>query len=542
MRTTRRKPDSPAAPQKPRDEISDYRALYDLGPVIWMALDETGVILDINLAGSSAFGMPSQFIRGTPLRMWLAEQSRTRLLEHLRTCRATDETIETDMSLKTTNGTPQPLVRLYSRRQQFRDRVLMPTVIVDVTEREQLVRERQRAEQQRDAAQRERAEARAAEAAKDRLIAFVSHELRNPLSPALLAASVLAQRHDLPVDARDLAGTIQRNIEIEARLIDDLLDLARATQGRLTLRRTKTDVHDVLSRAVSSCAAHTCARRIDVRMSLLAEQHHADADADRLQQVFWNLLTNAIKFSETGAHVTVRTTSDVDGIMRILVRDQGVGMDDATLGALFHPFEQPRAPVSGRAGLGLGLTIARGIIDLHGGQIWATSAGPNQGSMFEVELPVVPPDAVAVSAPTERAPYAEPVSRGRALIVEDHHDTADLMATALSTNGYDVTVARTLRDGLTALSRGAAFDLVLSDIGLGDGSGLDIARCAARLAQRPRHVMALSGYGSPADIEASRAAGFDMHFVKPLNLRELLRQVDQRSAADTTAVSKAAVE
>ena len=368
--------------------IGEYRALHDVGPGIWMVLDTTGVILDINLAGSRTLGVAPRLIVGTPLSAWIADDCHDRLLEHLRACRMSVSTIETDMQLKARGG-QRPLVRLYSRRRRLGGHIVVPSVVVDITEREHLVQERLRAERERDAAERERGEARASESAKDRLIAVVSHELRDPLSPALLAASVLKQWKDLPVKVTELAATIQRNIEIEAHLIDDLLDVTRATQGRLMVHKSIVDVHEVIRRAVSACAVHARARDVSIRVSLVAEHHHADADVDRLQQVFCHLLTNAIKFSAAGDDIAVHTSSDTDGAMRTTVRDHGIGMDASTLARLFHPFERPTAPASGRAGLGLGLTIAHSIIDMHGGRMWAASAGAAQGSTFEVNLPTV---------------------------------------------------------------------------------------------------------------------------------------------------------
>jgi PAS domain S-box-containing protein len=512
---------------EPALTVDEYRQLFDSAPVFWMVLDGNGVILDINAAACAALAARRDFVVGMPLLIWTHTGSRAGAIEHFRRCRASDEPVESELQLQPRGNQAAPLlVRLNSRRVDLRGQALFATIATDISEKQGLDMALLAAERQRDLAEEERRAARAAEAAKDRLIATVSHELRNPLSPALIAASAMMQIRELPKLARDMSAVIKRNIELEARLIDDLLDVARATRGQLDLRLQDADVHEVILRALESCGEAAHSKGVTIDVNLTAEHHHARADEARLQQVFWNLLHNAIKFSPEGARVAVRTTSSECSVLTVSVRDFGPGMDEATLQKLFSPFEQPRAPSAGRAGLGLGLTIARNIVELHHGRIWARSDG--SGSVFEVELATIQPPADS-DAPMPWSRLDATTAGGRVLIVEDNADTGMLLSRFLTTHGYEVTLARSLAEGLTALER--RWDAVLSDIGLGDGSGLEIARRTRRLDQQPEHLVALSGYGTDSDRAASREAGFDTHLVKPVDLEELLALLDSSSDA-----------
>lgn len=497
---------------------SDFRPLYDLAPVTWLVLDTSGTILDINPSGCRVFEAEYDFIVGTPLRMWVNADFRAVLSDHVRRCRNGSDAIETELRLKGRGG-HMPFVRLHSRKTLFQQSIVFPTVAIDITEQEQLSRARSAAERERDIAEEERRVAKAAEAAKDRLIAMVSHELRNPLSPALMAATTLTMWPGLPKTAHDMAATIKRNIELEARLIDDLLDMARVTHGQLELKKQPIDVHRVIEHASEACSQAALSKGVRIVLNCQADHHIVEGDHARLQQVFWNLLNNAIKFSHRDGHVFVRTLSNEDGVLLVTVRDFGLGMDLATVSKLFSPFAQPRAPDSGHPGLGLGLTITRNIVELHGGQIWASSDGAGTGSTFEVELVTSSGELHGGHDALEAAAVPSGVV-GRLLLVEDHEDTADLLSECLTQQGYDVTRVRTLEDGLHQLEE--EWDIVVSDIGLGTGSGLDIAKCASQKPRKP-HLIALSGFGSSKDIEASLAAGFEQHLVKPVDLRMLLQ-------------------
>src|SRR6202047_5194517 len=232
-----------------------------------------------------------------------------------------------------------------------------------------------------------RAEAEAANKAKDRFIAMLSHELRTPLTPILFASSILSQDPTVPERIREELKIITRNVELEARLIDDLLDVTRISQGKLNLAFETTDVHELLQSALRICSREISAKNLTVQLVLEATEHRIRADAARLQQIFWNLIQNAVKFTPPDGQITLRSNNPRNTWFRLEVIDSGIGINSEALSRIFDPFEQ--AGGAGFGGLGLGLTISKAIVDLHGGRIFASSAGADHGAMFFIDLPNV---------------------------------------------------------------------------------------------------------------------------------------------------------
>jgi signal transduction histidine kinase len=365
--------------------------------------------------------------------------------------------------------------------------------------------------------------AESANRAKDEFLAVLSHELRTPLTPVLMATSLLREYDHLPQDVRDEIQTIHRNVELEARLIDDLLDLTRITRGKLTLARETTDAHALVRDAVRICCA---GRMDDVTLALDAPRHHVDADPGRLLQVFWNILNNARKFTPPGRPISVRTSNPGDnGAFRLEVADRGVGIDPALLPCIFNAFEQGDASFTRQfGGLGLGLAIARALVGAHGGSIRADSQGPGTGATFTVDLATVAPPAPAAtpdapsSSGTPAAAPPPPAAPIRLLLVEDHPGTLKLMTRLLAASGYDVRPADTVKSAL-AIADQSPIDFVVSDLGLPDGTGLDLMRLL-----RDRHGLrgiCLTGFGTEEDIARSKEAGFCQHLTKPVDFRTL---------------------
>ena len=234
-----------------------------------------------------------------------------------------------------------------------------------------------------------RAEAEAANKAKDRFLAMLSHELRTPLTPILFASTILCQDPTVPEHIREELKIIARNVELEARLIDDLLDLTQITQGKLNLTFKTADAHELLHSALEICSNDILAKKLTVNFDLDAVAHHIQADAVRLQQVFWNLIKNAVKFTPRGGRITLHTSNPQSSWFRLEVIDSGIGIALDVLPRIYDPFEQ--AGGAGCGGLGLGLTISKAIVELHEGRILASSDGLGQGAMFVVELPSVNP-------------------------------------------------------------------------------------------------------------------------------------------------------
>jgi signal transduction histidine kinase/CheY-like chemotaxis protein len=362
-------------------------------------------------------------------------------------------------------------------------------------------------------------EVREAGLAKDRFLAVLSHELRTPLTPVLLAVSAILDG-DAPSD-RPTLEMVRRNVELETRLIDDLLDVARIGRGSLRIDLEILDAHEAIRRAVEICRETTAG--LSVVLDLSPGACHVRADPARLLQVLWNLIHNAAKFTPASGTLTIGTSVEPvsrmnsSGVLIVEFRDTGEGFEPDQSERIFRPFEQGTHGLRGRQeGLGLGLAISRSIAEAHGGRLTASSPGPDGGSTFRLSLPTVAAPKTAVTRP-EPLPPADVIGQGlKVLLVEDNRDTLRYLATVLRLRGCEVAEAATLAEARTAAAEG--FGLLLSDIELPDGTGLDLIRelGGARVA-----AIAMSGYGSVEDVEMSRAAGFVEHLTKPVVLRTL---------------------
>jgi two-component system CheB/CheR fusion protein len=360
----------------------------------------------------------------------------------------------------------------------------------------------------------------AANRAKDHFLAVLSHELRTPLTPVLTTVQILERRGDLPETLREPLAMIRRNVELEARLIDDLLDLTRIARGKLDLHFQPVDVHEGLEHVLEICGKDLLAKRIRVTTALTARRHVVLADPARFQQVLWNLVKNAIKFNAEGGQISLRTEDGPGGTVRIEVADTGVGIDPEVLPQIFDAFEQGGRDVT-RAfgGLGLGLAISKALVDLHGGTITATSAGRDRGATFTLALDAAPQGVRPAHARGEEEAAA--AGAGLAiLLVEDHADTRQAVAELLSLYGHTVTTAGSVAAALEAAG-GSPYDLVISDIGLPDGSGHDLLRSLKARSHREVKAICLTGYGMEEDMRQSREAGFLAHLTKPVSLEEL---------------------
>jgi PAS domain S-box-containing protein len=398
----------------------------------------------------------------------------------------------------------------------------------------------ERMEREREVtAAREAAEA--ASHAKDQFLAVVSHELRTPLTPVLASAMALEDDPELPESLRPTMQMISRNVELEARLIDDLLDLTRLRRGRLSLRRIPVDAHKVLRDALAMCDSDIFAKQLEVSLALAAANPLVEADAPRLQQVFWNILRNAVKFTPTGGRLDLRTRNDNGGLI-VELRDTGMGVDPVEIDKLFEAFEQGEAEdgIARRyGGLGLGLAIARALVEAHGGRLSAESEGQGRGTCFTVTLPASNlPRAATPIGSNDGEPNRDPQPL-RILVVEDHPDTQSVMRRVLHSMGHVVRTAGTVEEALKELERSSApagadgngkgndsFDLIISDLGLPDASGLDLIR---EIRQRDPAIpaIAISGYGMEDDIHQSRQDGFNHHLTKPTNIQLLAALIQQ---------------
>jgi signal transduction histidine kinase/DNA-binding response OmpR family regulator len=366
-------------------------------------------------------------------------------------------------------------------------------------------------------AQRARVEAESANQAKDQFLAMLSHELRTPLTPVLSTILSLEHEHDLPENLRTALAMIRRNVELEARLIDDLLDLTRISKGKVQLNLELVDAHQLLRNALEICGPDIAGKQLEVDVSLQAVEPRLEGDPARLQQIFWNLIKNAVKFTSTEGRVSVATENLPNGTLEISVADSGIGIDPEALPRIFDAFEQGDHGRFG--GVGLGLAISKTLAELHCGTISAESNGVGLGAKFTLRLPAYVANG-ATATPTEdtTSTVAERHS-ARILLVEDHEDTNRSLTRLLRRRGYEVLSASNVESALE-LGRSKAFDVLVSDMSLPDGSGLDVMRTLAN-GNGGMFAIAVSGYGMEADIRKSHDAGFTHHLIKPVDLNKL---------------------
>jgi signal transduction histidine kinase/response regulator RpfG family c-di-GMP phosphodiesterase len=372
------------------------------------------------------------------------------------------------------------------------------------------------------AAQNARTEAERANMAKDRFLAMLSHELRTPLTPVL--TSLLGLEHDnLPDGVRPALQMIRRNVELEARLIDDLLDLTRISKGKVQLNLEVVDAHLLLRNALEICQLDIDQKGLQLEVDLGAERARLKADPARLQQIFWNLIKNAVKFTPSGGQLHLSTSNTDDDQLRVVVADSGCGIDAESLPKIFNAFEQGERARQG--GLGLGLAISKALVETHHGTLQAESAGRNQGATFTAFFPLAEHHLDTMTNGTT-APTADRKNL-RILLVEDHEDTNRSLTQLLRRRGYHVQAAYNVAKAMDVAAN-EEFDVLVSDIGLPDGSGVELMQQLR--AKRPIFGIALTGFGMEEDIRKSHDGGFDHHLIKPVDLNRLDAIIQQAGA------------
>jgi signal transduction histidine kinase/CheY-like chemotaxis protein len=368
-------------------------------------------------------------------------------------------------------------------------------------------------------AQRELEEANRA---KDQFLAVLSHELRTPLTPVLATVTALEDDPTIPADARSALRIVRRNVELEARLIDDLLDLTRVNRGKLHVVSEVVSVHELLRNAIETAAREEAqAKQLNLVVALDAAHDEVWGDPVRLQQVIWNLLRNAVKFTPPGGRIEVRSRT-VEQLLRVEFIDDGMGIESQALPKIFNAFEQAEEAIKKRfGGLGLGLAISKGLVEAQGGRLKANSDGLGKGSIFTLEMVLA--DGQAKSKPQKSGGRDDKCTCPlRILLVEDHEDTARIMSKLLRSFEHRVTWASTFANALEAVEADN-FDLLISDLGLPDGNGRELMRQAQK--KHSIRGIALSGYGMESDVKASLEAGFAEHLTKPVNIVQLQESI-----------------
>lgn len=387
--------------------------------------------------------------------------------------------------------------------------------------------------------QKARHEAEMASNFKDQFIAMVSHELRTPLTPVVMSLAALEVDPHLPEILQDEVAMLRRNVGIETKLIDDLLDVTSIANGRFRLEVKPTTIHSLLRDVVKIVGNEAEVKCQKITLQLDAPDDMVRGDPVRLHQVFWNILKNAIKFTPRDGEIWIRTQNPTSGTISIEVRDGGVGIVAQAMPRIFGAFEQADQSMSRQfGGLGIGLTICKAIVDLHGGSIHAESAGTGKGARFRVDLPVARfiEEAITRFPVKVQTTASDSASNSiRVLVVDDHADTLRVLRKLLQSLGYQAATAGSVAAALNYAAENEV-DVLVSDIGLPDATGHDLVRQMRRIQNVP--AVAISGFGSAADIQNSRDAGFYAHLTKPLDF-DLLHATIQKAAHEAAPRSAA---
>jgi signal transduction histidine kinase len=365
----------------------------------------------------------------------------------------------------------------------------------------------------------ERTMARLAETveAKDQFLAMLAHELRNPLAPIRIAMQIIGMRETTDEAVRKARDIVDRQVAHLARLLDDLFDVSRITTGRIELRREKVNVGSIVADALEVSRSLIQDRAHSLSVSLPEESLFVDADPVRLEQVITNLVNNAARYTPPHGHIAV-TAARENAEVVLRVRDDGIGIASHMLPRVFDLFVQgERSPARSEGGLGVGLTVVRKLVELHGGSVDVQSEGPGRGSEFVVRLP----SSAAADPPAHPPSAAERAARAlRILVVEDNPDGRDVLRTMLEIEGHDVQVAADGPGGVEA-AVAARPDVAFIDIGLPGFDGYEVGRRVRDRLGRSVRLIALTGYGQAEDRNRSRDAGFDAHLVKPVSAEQL---------------------
>jgi PAS domain S-box-containing protein len=499
------------SPAQLEDSETKYFRYFDLAPVGMIRLNDQGLILEANILGAKMLGFERNRLHSGKIALaaHLAHNSQRAFHAHLKKALASSKMESCELSLRSPSGI-ETFVRMQSIVSRGADNAAdLFVALTDLTEHQQF--EEILAQQKETAV--------ADTLAKDQFLAMLSHELRTPLTPVALLVEELQQSPALSEQHRELLTVMRRNLQLETLLIDDLLDLTRISKGKLELNREITDARTCLSGAIEVCRHDLEAKLLEFKVYVNAPYCVVDADCSRLQQIIWNLLHNAIKFTSTGGAISVRLFNDSPQRLTLEVTDTGVGMELMSMLRIFNPFAQGERPQRRRfGGLGLGLAISKSLVEAHEGSLTAFSAGLGKGSTFRLELPTVGVTELPATTGRQETSVSKRQTELNILIVEDHEDTRHTLQRMLVRQGYHVeaTWDATSAEALCAQEK---FDLLLCDISLPDRSGLELMK-----EMKERHGLegiAMSGFGMESDIAMSAAAGFSEHLIKPIDLQKL---------------------
>jgi PAS domain S-box-containing protein len=504
------------ATQALADSEARFRTLADnIAPLCCMA-DETGHVFWYNSRWYEYTGARAEDMFGWGWQSVLDPKTQPEVMERWRACIATGARFEMTFPIRSASGDYHAfLTRVVPLRDASGRIIRWFGTYTDISQ--QLAAE---------------AALRAADRRKDEFLATLAHELRNPLAPVRNAAKVL-RAPGADAKTRELAtNIIDRQIQTMAELIDDLLDVSKITRGQIALHRQRTSVASIIEASLEVARPLIDVRNHHLTVSLPPEPIDVDVDPLRLSQVFSNLLTNAAKYTEPGGRIDLNAQSEHGGVS-ITVRDNGVGLDPESISQIFEIFSQVKSTLQHAAGgLGIGLALVKGLVELHGGRVSAASAGLGCGSEFRVWLP----SRVSGAGAPERSapePQTAPVRTRRILVVDDNEDAAQSLGILLELAGHELHLAH---DGeqAVAMARQLQPDIALVDIGLPKLNGYGVAQ-SIRAAPGGEHMVliALTGWGQDEDKRRALAAGFDFHLTKPVDPEQVAALIAQSAARPT---------
>ena len=502
-----------------------FRAIYDQAQSGIALLDEQGRFADVNPALLALLGRSHEALVGRPVSDFVPPEWQAAVTVQLATGGGEGAPWRGEFPLLNAAGRPVHLEWSVSSHVEPGVRI---AIAIDASERHELEQRR------RDVLEREQAARQVAERhsrTKDDFIAVLSHELRTPLNAIIGWVHILKRRGITPEGAKGL-DAIERNVKTQARIISDILDVSRINSGKLHLDREWTDPAELVANSIDALAGPINEKRIHVETDLLGAHAPAWLDPARFQQIFWNLMTNAVKFSPEHGRIEVTLRREADALL-LVVRDFGQGITPEFLPHLFDRFTQSDAPGNRRhGGLGLGLSIVKHLVDLHGGEVGAHSAGEGQGTAMRVVLPALQPGEPGVSdAPEAESGFDAEDSRLQALqgldvlLVEDDREATEMMTMVLAERGVHVRTAGDFDSALQALQQ-AWPDVLVSDIGLPGRDGYELVRRMREIERERRSphlpAIALTAFARAEDQRKTLAAGFDLHLSKPLRPHLLL--------------------
>ncbi len=472
--------------------------------------DFSGRVMYVNDEAVRVYGWSRDELVGKSIELLFSEGERHRAEELRNRCRNAESVRNVETLRCTKAGDLQPVLLTLSL---LTDEEGQPVAIASIA---------------RDITDRKHAELQCCEAVRrrDQFLAILSHELRNPLSAMLNASYVLAKSCKARGSCKQPCSVIERQAQLMARLLDDLLDVSRVMQGKIDMRFEPCDLRSAVEAAVDVVRPQMAGRDQELLVDVESAPLIVNGDPTRLQQIQVNLLNNSSKYTPAGGKIWLSARHDGAEVV-IRVRDNGAGIPTEMLRNIFELFVQAGGTLDrSEGGMGVGLTLVQNLVELHGGSVVAYSDGPGTGSEFVVRLPAYLPPA---TLDTQRDGQPEVCLNGRILVVEDNTDSREMLKALLELYGYQIETAEDGRRGLEILQQ-KQFDIALVDIGLPGMDGYEVAR---KVRQDPRHartrLVALTGYGRTADREAVKAAGFDEHLVKPLDQQKLTRLLTQRT-------------